>query len=219
MDRIYGNASKAWQTYRDAWESIYGAEATEAYSNMLSRTKDVGSMLRAKFLELGEGNISTGMQLYMEETPSQMGTYLNAVGLGVGSLRQIIQRGSTEATSEAAKWYGFMYGGIALPNNGGINAIIAEAGDPEMVIPLNAQGADFIVETMNRINFGDSNSNLDQRLEDINRKIDNLSGRVIEKSPGNFSREQYQPVNEMPTKRDKFDFVKMISMGMFEEKT
>jgi hypothetical protein len=108
----------------------------------------------------------------------------------------------------------FQDGGVALSQWGGIDALIAEAGIDEMVIPLDTRGADFIVEAISNVEMTETDGSIIDVLNRIDERINDGNGRQDVLS--NFIPEN-DPVNEAPpSTKGQVDFVKLLSMGVLE---
>lgn len=109
----------------------------------------------------------------------------------------------------------FASGGIIKPPsaNGGRMITVAEAGDPEIVVPLNAQGLKYIQEVSDRIQpvessggMNSSNEGILKALQDISSSMNNSHNKKIPMMPAlGFSNS------------DKMDVAKLISMGILSK--
>jgi hypothetical protein len=105
--------------------------------------------------------------------------------------------------------FGFAKGGIIKPADGGHIINVAEAGNPEIVLPLNSEGIKFIGDMANQINpisIESSGNKTDDVLEKIASLIDS-------KLPNTGSVKTAPADNIRFSDRTQFDIIRHISMG------
>lgn len=110
--------------------------------------------------------------------------------------------------------FGLARGGIVKPKPQGVNIIAAEAGSPEVILPLNRQGLAFIDEISKRLDYNSEHK--ENMVNDIVTKIT----KVIKETVKTEKKETYATSSKQPIfledKSENSQLTKLISMGLLE---
>jgi hypothetical protein len=109
---------------------------------------------------------------------------------------------------------GFADGGVIKPAPMGRMITVAEAGNPEIVLPLNAQGLKYIQEVSERIQHVESsgangnNEGILKALQEINSKIEVQQ---------HFNKPKFPAMNVSNSDKTELDMLKLISLGVISK--
>jgi predicted transcriptional regulator len=108
--------------------------------------------------------------------------------------------------------FGLARGGIVKPHPQGVNIIAAEAGSPEVILPLNRQGLTFIDEISKRLDY--TSEHKEDMVNDIVTKLT----KVIKDTVKSDKKETYATSSKQPVfledKSESSQLTKLLAMGM-----
>jgi predicted transcriptional regulator len=138
--------------------------------------------------------------LYKIFTGDAFNSYLNPMSRFFTKIREIDPQ------------YGLARGGIVKPQPHGVNIIAAEAGSPEVILPLNRQGLSFIDEISKRLDY------TSEHKEDMVKDIVNQITKVIKDNVKADKKETYATSSKQPIfledNSDGSQLTKLLAMGM-----
>ena len=114
--------------------------------------------------------------------------------------------------SNIKSMFGLARGGIVKPQPQGVNIIAAEAGSPEVILPLNRQGLTFIDEISKRLDY--TSEHKEDMVNDIVTKLT----KVIKDTVKSDKKETYATSTKQPVfledKSESSQLTKLLAMGM-----
>ena len=111
-----------------------------------------------------------------------------------------------------SSYYGLARGGIVKPQPQGVNIIAAEAGSPEVILPLNRQGLTFIDEISKRLDY--TSEHQEDMVNDIVTKLT----KVIKDTVNSDKKESYSTSSKqqifLEDKSESSQLTRLLAMGM-----
>jgi hypothetical protein len=142
-------------------------------------------------------------------TPYSYDDYIKRKGVSFSSLKMF----GTAVDTTKQDVFGFANGGIIKPVPMGRSITVAEAGDPEIVVPLNAQGLKYILEVSERIQPVESSGG--GLMEQLIAGVNNI-GKSAEPAVSTGTR-TLPAMNVGRSDKTELDVLKLVSLGVLSK--
>jgi hypothetical protein len=204
-------------------ENEYNPGFLKWLSNQAYWLIPLGAALAAAAITVGTAGIGAPIAGTLLATVSAMGT-AGVAGAKVGSavtsasyaeslVREFSAKNAADPFAGASPLK-FATGGIIKPPSamaGGRMITVAEAGDPEIVVPLNAQGLQYIQEVSEKIQPIESSGAIRTNNDDILAAVLMLSEKITDKP---VKKPFMASTNMQRSNNEKSDLLKMVSTGI-----
>jgi hypothetical protein len=110
--------------------------------------------------------------------------------------------------------WGLAKGGVVKPQTGGVNIIAAEAGDPEVVLPLNAEGIKYIKDISASLQPEKENNDMFKSLKEL---LENKEEKETTPTKLRQINPQLPAINVKNSDSTQLDILKLVSLGVLSK--